>query len=285
MFSVFKRDFTKELAGKLVSIILFGLVQGLVFLLNTRQVSLAGPAVQSTIIRVLDILSHVILWAPFVLQGIKAFWGEYDEDKDQWKHLLPMESNALVFAKLFNLIVSLMLVLLSEIVAGYLQTANSSSRMVSLLFARFSRMGVFPVATISIAIFFQVVTAFVLLWFIQTIRRAYLFRNRENKPVTTTILHLIDIMVFLILYAALTFVCLQLLKQAPHYLNLETFSLSQARGVNFNNNYYLALWPLAMSIPGGNVLGLHVIALGFQVLLSAVTFAATASIYENAIDW
>ena len=102
---------------------------------------------------------------------------------------------------------------------------------------------------------------------------------------TTTILHLIDVVIFLLVYGAMTFLCLQIVSQAPHFLNLETFSLSQASGVNFNNNYHLALWSLAMSTPGGNVLGLHIIALGFQVLLSAIACAATISIYENAIDW
>ncbi len=285
MFSVFKRDFTKGLAGMLVSIILFGLVQWVVFLLNNRQVTIAGPAVQSVVIRALDILSHIILWVPFVLQGLKAFWGEYDEGRDQWKHLIPLEGSSLVFSKVLTLMASLILVLVVEVIAGFLQASATSNRMVGLVFASFSRMGVWPVITISVSIFFQVITAFLLLWMIQTLRRAYLFRNKENPPVTTTILHLIDVVIFLLVYGAMTFLCLQIVSQAPHFLNLETFSLSQASGVNFNNNYHLALWSLAMSTPGGNVLGLHIIALGFQVLLSAIACAATISIYENAIDW
>lgn len=285
MFSVFKRDFTKGLAGMLVSIILFGLVQWVVFLLNNRQVTIAGAAVQSVVIRALDILSHIILWVPFVLQGLKAFWGEYDEGRDQWKHLIPLEGSSLVFSKVLTLMASLILVLVVEVIAGFLQASATSNRMVGLVFASFSRMGVWPVITISVSIFFQVITAFLLLWMIQTLRRAYLFRNKENPPVTTTILHLIDVVIFLLVYGAMTFLCLQIVSQAPHFLNLETFSLSQASGVNFNNNYHLALWSLAMSTPGGNVLGLHIIALGFQVLLSAIACAATISIYENAIDW
>ena len=285
MFSVFKRDFTKGLAGMLVSIILFGLVQWVVFLLNNRQVTIAGPAVQSVVIRALDILSHIILWVPFVLQGLKAFWGEYDEGRDQWKHLIPLEGSSLVFSKVLTLMASLILVLVVEVIAGFLQASATSNRMVGLVFASFSRMGVWPVITISVSIFFQVITAFLLLWMIQTLRRAYLFRNKDNPPVTTTILHLIDVVIFLLVYGAMTFLCLQIVSQAPHFLNLETFSLSQASGVNFNNNYHLALWSLAMSTPGGNVLGLHIIALGFQVLLSAIACAATISIYENAIDW